>query len=873
MRVALTAIFFAHAVAIAKGQPLTGGKLNSFADPYHLFFEGADTDPINTYQKAKLFCRARGGRLLARQDEWCASRTNKDWTKRSPWNGQQETEQWVPVRLHSNNINNYLLIGPRKDTDHSVICKSYDELFPGTPEPCVTATGHELFCVKPEGCTDNRCTYECPAGIPKGFYPDPLDCQGYCHCSGGEGPSWWETVAAEDLVWDPWCRDSKSIVGNKQDPLSGMSGGCPNKEYYVDNKSYCTPESDTPGRQLRIAQPSPKSPPTSSRELAVEGVGPSWGLEDDKPPFETNFILCTAWPSLPRLSSTCADVWGDPHIVTYDHLTYDVLGDGDYVLSKSMTSGFLLEGRFKKFESMEASTMTGFALKSGRNDDPDLEVFLPNSKHCGLQYMIGGTQQNVHEKYGRNGTISTGTEKIHFMHKAGYKFLLWKDSGISIKYQTKHSKTLGCYLNAQFCIPDDIKAESLVGLFGSPDGDKNNDFMDPDGKDLELVVKGKTGWKDAYDYETKNWCIRDQADSLFTDSMTEHKCDLPYDPTLENEVKNAPPELKAICGGNKECLTEGTVGEVKDSTDSMVKVKDLVKQRPELIEADPENYKEPTQEEEDDIIEHTTAEPAQINDRELGGKATGDPHFTTWSGHKFDFHGGCDLVLVNNSGFDHGRGLNVHIRTKINSWWSSIEAVAIQIGDHDILEVMGGETGGEYWSNRQLGDDLQDVDRLDIMGYEVLYRKISSKQKRYRIELGNGDALSIETYKSFVTVNAKANNPAQFLGTLGLMGSYPSGKKLARDGVSVMENAEEFGKEWQVLETEPMLFHSLEGTVQHPEVCAMPSKGKTTKRRLGESTISTQEAVTACARVNEAERDACIFDVLATNDKDMAGTY
>ena len=38
------------------------------------------------------------------------------------------------------------------------------------------------------------------------------------------------------------------------------------------------------------------------------------------------------------------------------------------------------------------------------------------------------------------------------------------------------------------------------------------------------------------------------------------------------------------------------------------------------------------------------------------------------------------------------------------------------------------------------------------------------------------------------------------------------------------------------------------------------------RRRLGESGISEEEAAIACSRVDQAHRDACIFDVMATRD-------
>lgn len=83
-----------------------------------------------------------------------------------------------------------------------------------------------------------------------------------------------------------------------------------------------------------------------------------------------------------------------------------------------------------------------------------------------------------------------------------------------------------------------------------------------------------------------------------------------------------------------------------------------------------------------------------------------------------------------------------------------------------------------------------------------------------------------------------------------------------------------FGKEWQVLASEPMLFHSVEG-VQSPQHCVMPSEteSSTKRRRLGETAISRDDAIAACIHASSEDLPACIYDVLASNDLDMAGAY
>ena len=154
--------------------------------------------------------------------------------------------------------------------------------------------------------------------------------------------------------------------------------------------------------------------------------------------------------------------------------------------------------------------------------------------------------------------------------------------------------------------------------------------------------------------------------------------------------------------------------------------------------------------------------------------------------------------------------------------------------------------------------------------FHVHFRRVLSI---IRMELGNGDAIRVESYKDFVRVNLKPANPSNWEGSKGLLGSHPAGYLVARDGVSVMGDTNEFGQEWQVRPYEAKLFHDKDSA--EPAIdCVMPDMAaKDTKRRLGESTITMEDTVAACARVGDFHRDSCIFDVLATNDKDMAGSY
>jgi len=279
------------------------------------------------------------------------------------------------------------------------------------------------------------------------------------------------------------------------------------------------------------------------------------------------------------------------------------------------------------------------------------------------------------------------------------------------------------------------------------------------------------------------------------------------------------------------------------------------------------------------------------------GGAQGDPHVRTWNGRYFDFQGACDLALVQNPFFANALGMHIHIRTKIESWWSYIETVAVRIGENT-LEVMGGTESISYWIN---GERMELANGRTALGdFAVEFDRISADKGRAAIDLGDGDAIIMTTYKHFVRVHLKAKNAAHFEGSAGLMGTYPDGKLMARNMTTIFQDTDDFSQEWQILPKEPMLFHSspfpdestgemvwnkirnLVGTEDenvHRMQCAMPLKTRTgedrvsTRRRLGESSVTKDDATLACANAPEHEKRNCVFDVLATNDLGIAGTY
>ncbi|CAJ1948543.1 unnamed protein product [Cylindrotheca closterium] len=252
----------------------------------------------------------------------------------------------------------------------------------------------------------------------------------------------------------------------------------------------------------------------------------------------------------------------------------------------------------------------------------------------------------------------------------------------------------------------------------------------------------------------------------------------------------------------------------------------------------------------------------------------GDPHFTTWKNEHFEYHGQCDLILVHDADFADGLGLDIQIRTKIVRYWSYIKTVAINIGN-DILEIEGSadseDAEAHYWFNLEYQGELD-----TFAGFPVTQKLPSVYKRHYSIDLSSkypGASIDVHLYREFVRI--KFNGDESFYGnTVGLLGDVKTGKTLARDGVTELNDFVDFGDEWQVLPSEPMLFHQT-AHPQFPELCVKPEDPRgERKRRLGESNISVEVAEAACAILKDplTIKD-CVMDILNTQDLDMVGAF
>lgn len=248
-----------------------------------------------------------------------------------------------------------------------------------------------------------------------------------------------------------------------------------------------------------------------------------------------------------------------------------------------------------------------------------------------------------------------------------------------------------------------------------------------------------------------------------------------------------------------------------------------------------------------------------------GGGGYGDPHFKTWFGRVYDFHGQCDMILAKSKNYANGMGMEIQVRTEIRRDWSFISEAVVRVGD-DTLEIGG---HGSYFINSVAGGELSgEMELPSIGGLPLHYSNYGARRHRFEIDLGSESKIVIKVYNEFLAVNIYQSEGVGLEDSIGMMGSFENGELLGRQG-QIITNPVLMGFEWQVRDTEKSLFRESKGP-QYPEVCQMPSPEAIERRRLQESMVSYEEAVAACEGFEEEIMESCIFDVLSTGDLALA---
>ena len=208
--------------------------------------------------------------------------------------------------------------------------------------------------------------------------------------------------------------------------------------------------------------------------------------------------------------------------------------------------------------------------------------------------------------------------------------------------------------------------------------------------------------------------------------------------------------------------------------------------------------------------------------------------------------------------------------------YSFIEAVAIQYGDA-YYEF----NNADYQNPKQYfgGAPLESLPFLEggfkITSHHMKNADFQQDILAVYVHFDNSrDKIAIHAMGTFLFVDIDASgNELNAAG--GLLGSFPEGNMLGRDGSDLGFDRDMYGSNWQVQTDEPKLFFSTpEGHPMAPQVCRLPEVDAHEFLR-SENTELYQTAVEACIAegMEGLDLDDCVFDVVILRNPVMAAAW
>ncbi|MGB0903804.1 MAG: Ig-like domain-containing protein, partial [Mangrovicoccus sp.] len=182
-------------------------------------------------------------------------------------------------------------------------------------------------------------------------------------------------------------------------------------------------------------------------------------------------------PAPPRDPGKEADVWGDPHLITFDAQHWDFHAVGEFVTSIGTALGdeFQVQMRFVPFSNNISSTGAIATVIDGHRVVVYIDSEVPDGS--GVNLWIDG-QPVIIDPYAGPVDVGQNGGQVWFDGIDTYVIILPTGEQIMTKVRDTYMNT--CLFLTDAAHPDG----SLTGLLGNADGVQDNDFLMPDGTDL-----------------------------------------------------------------------------------------------------------------------------------------------------------------------------------------------------------------------------------------------------------------------------------------------------------------------------------------------------------------------------------------------------
>jgi choice-of-anchor A domain-containing protein len=259
--------------------------------------------------------------------------------------------------------------------------------------------------------------------------------------------------------------------------------------------------------------------------------------------------------SLGQCTGVVGTVWGDPHIISFDKLGYDCMGAGDFIITENCL--FKLHGRFDGMEEkgMQVSQTKAFAIQTGHatpnvtSDDSLLQLYFPHKweekknnitagayqvyqSDCPLRILLDG-QPLPKPPVGtdnklKNNTLWIQTPLLNITtlvvksapgQTQGNFYIVDYANGGTARFRVHgggSGQWTSCLMSVDLCLPmqEESCYKDSIGLLGTPDGDKANDWMIKVNETKVVIPANTGGKKGSWDYCTKNWCAQNGTKSI-----------------------------------------------------------------------------------------------------------------------------------------------------------------------------------------------------------------------------------------------------------------------------------------------------------------------------------------------------------------------